>query len=134
MKPLTFAAATLALIVGGVAPASALILKCNVSNAGSSKGWIADNIEIEYEDGSELAMVSDQLILKYGSGIAIGRVKSDSSTRTTFVWEQRIKDTSLQNATIEYRLNYEKKDHQLSMTAKAMGIGRTATGKGSCTF
>lgn len=134
MKPLIFVAVPAALFLGLVAPASADVLKCNVTNAGSSKGWIADDIEIEYQEGSELAMVSDQIIRKFGSGMAIGRVKSDNSNRTTFVWEQSITDTSLQRTTIEYRLNYEKKSEQLSISARALGIGRTTTGKGTCTF
>lgn len=134
MKRLFGTAAVLAFVLGNSAPVSAKILTCNVTNAGASKGWIADSIEIDYDDGSPLAMVTDRIILKYGSGIAIGRVKSDNSTRTTFVWEQSITDSSLQRQTIEYRLNYEKKDQRMSMTARALGIGRTKSGQGSCSL
>ncbi len=119
------------LMLPTVAAAKPVVMQCAVDNA-KSKGWVADQIFIEYDTATGTARVVDGIVLHFNKGEpATAKISENTDKKLVVTWTVNTK-TGRQSAKMAYRAAYLKPRKQVLVTAKPHGFADNLTGRGKC--
>lgn len=130
-------ATMLAICMSGAAPVFAakgdVLYKCDfVQMTSRGGGWIPSQLYLVYNPGTGNAEVIDSVIKHFvGKPIPV-RLTQETKARIGFAWTLTIKDSSNQQAPMEYRFTYFKNGQPAQMTAQPGGYDNSWSGSGKC--
>ncbi len=122
------------LVLAGVplaAIAKPVTMQCLVDTS-KSRGWVAEQIFIEYDTDTGAARVVDGIILHFNKRQpATARITENTDKKLVVVWDvnTRVKQ---QTAKMGYRAAFLKPTGKVLVTAKPHGFADNLTGRGRC--
>ncbi len=113
------------------ASAKPALLQCVLDNS-KSKGWIADQIYVEYDAAANTARVVDGIILHFNKRQpAAGKITENTSKKMVVTWSLNAR-ASRQTTKMAYRAAVLKPANKVLVTAKPHGFADNLTARGRC--
>ncbi|MEM6386722.1 MAG: hypothetical protein AAF718_10850 [Pseudomonadota bacterium] len=111
--------------------AKPVTMQCVVDNS-KSKGWIAEQIFVEYDTATKAARVVDGIVLHYNKRKpAAAQVSENTDKKMVVKWDVFTK-VGRQTAKMGYRVALLKPSNKVLVTAKPHGFADNLTARGRC--
>lgn len=124
-------ALSVAALLSVAATAAPQVMQCVLDN-GQSKGWIADQIFVEYDAATGAARVVDGLVLNFNKRLpATAKITENTDRKMVVTWSLNTRVGS-QTAKMGYRAALLKPANRMLVTAKPHGYADNLTARGRC--